>query len=158
MTLEDNLNVKLLIWDTFTNEKYLSTNQKLLAGTDGALICFDLTRKLEKADFDRWKNSVTEQEGSKCFTVVVGTKSDLEVSKETREDLKTYAQMIGAPYVETSALIGKNVEEAFHALMNDAFLDEMRQKWEFEKKRLHLLENERRVVSSKDRQGKCNII
>jgi len=119
MTLQNNRTVKMNIWDTAGQEKYRSINRNLYLGANGALLCFDLTRKLTNDDFELWRKEVLEHAGSKCCLVVIGTKSDMDVSPETRTNLEKYSKTIGVPYVETSAKTGTNVQEAFKAVANE---------------------------------------
>lgn len=104
-------------------------------GVDKALICFDLTKKLEKVELESWRRKVVEYAGSKCRIVLIGMKSDLEVLPETRESLEKYAKSVGVPYLETSAKTGANVEEAFQT-MADEIIAEREAKREEERKEL----------------------
>lgn len=56
--------------------------------------------------------------------VVVGNKRDLEPSREVPiQDGMTYAASLGAPFFETSAKEGTNVEESFNLLIRECIGD-----------------------------------
>ena len=123
-----NRTVKMNIWDTAGQEKYRSINRNLYLGANGALLCFDLTRKLVNEDIDLWRKEVLEHAGAKCSIVIVGTKSDMEISTETRDNLEKYAKTNGFPFVETSSKTGSNVQEAFKAIANEIMSKEPKSK------------------------------
>ena len=107
------------VWDTAGQEKYQTINKNLYLGARGAMICFDLTAKLEKDELEFWRRKVAEYAGSKCRIMLIGTKSDSEVLPETRESLEKYAKSVDVPYFETSAKTGINVEEAFKTMADE---------------------------------------
>ena len=128
MTLENGTTVKLNIWDTAGQEKYRSINRNLYLGANGAMLCFDLTRKLTTDDVEIWKKEVDDHAGAKCCVMLVGTKSDLEVCIETKVMLETYAKANGFQFIETSAKTGNNVQEAFKMILSDIVSKEPKDK------------------------------
>lgn len=112
--------IKLNVWDTAGQEKYQAINKNLYLGSDGALLCFDLTSTVEKAKIDFWRKEVEENAGKRCGMMIIGTKNDAEVRKETVETLEEYARENGLPFVETSSKLGYNVREAFKTIALDS--------------------------------------
>eukprot|EP00331_Platyophrya_macrostoma_P029277 CAMPEP_0176439306 /NCGR_PEP_ID=MMETSP0127-20121128/19859_1 /TAXON_ID=938130 /ORGANISM="Platyophrya macrostoma, Strain WH" /LENGTH=208 /DNA_ID=CAMNT_0017823539 /DNA_START=76 /DNA_END=702 /DNA_ORIENTATION=- len=120
--------IKMNIWDTAGQEKYRSINRNLYLGANGALLCFDLTRRIVNEDIDLWRKEVIEHAGAKCSIVIVGTKSDMDVNAEARTNLENYSKTHGLPYVETSSKTGSNVQEAFKAVANEIIAKEPKNK------------------------------
>ena len=121
--MPNNRAVKMNIWDTAGQEKYRAINRNLYLGAQGALLCFDLTRKLVNDDIDLWRKEVQEHASSKCCIVIVGTKADKEeVLPETRALLEAYSKMNGFQFVETSSKTGSNVQEAFKIAVSEILL------------------------------------
>jgi len=119
LAMPNNKSVKMNIWDTAGQEKYRAINRNLYLGAQGALLCFDSTRRLVVDDVDLWRREVQEHASTKCSIIIVGTKSDMEVNAETRELLEKYAKANGFPFIETSAKLGTNVQEAFKLVASE---------------------------------------
>ncbi|OLS27588.1 MAG: GTPase KRas precursor [Candidatus Heimdallarchaeota archaeon LC_3] len=104
--------LNLLIWDFSGQERFHSVRNGLYKGTRGALVVFDVTSRGSFFDVSDWIRELKHNCSDAPF-VLVGNKSDMndrEVSKEEAEEL---ARNLGVPYLETSALDGKNVGTAF---------------------------------------------
>ena len=78
---------------------------------------FDVTRRRTFLNIENWKNECFDNLESPIPLVVVANKVDLEDSRAvSREDGEEYAEENKFLYVESSALTGENVEEAYAAL------------------------------------------
>ena len=106
-------NVQLNIYDTAGQEKYAQVVQNYYRGSQCALVVFDLTNKSSFNDVQKWIKSVKTLSPDATI-ILVGNKSDLIneriVSTEAGEQ---YARNFAITYIETSALTGTNVVEAF---------------------------------------------
>ena len=111
--------VKLNIWDAAGQEKYRAITRNLYLGAHGALLCFDLSYSLTADDIEVWRKEVQENAGLRCCIMIVGTKCDAKVVDETKELLQVYAKENGFSFVETSALTGTNVREAFKIMVKE---------------------------------------
>jgi len=115
----DNSEISLTIWDLGGQEKYETLLDTFIDGTDGVILCFDLTMYSSFVNLDKWI-SLIRNKGRTPVIVLLGNKSDLveQISVDTF-DAKNYAENnYISSYYETSALNGANVEEVFLYLAN----------------------------------------
>lgn len=91
-------------------------------GALGALLVYDISRRVTFENMKRWLNELREF-GSSCMAIVlVGNKSDLTHSRQVdEEEGKTLAQVEGLYFMETSAMENINVEEAFLQLIRKIY-------------------------------------
>ncbi len=83
-------------------------------GAMGALVVFDLTRRESFNNAQTWIKEAKEESPDQVF-ILVGNKNDLEDLREisAEEGLAKSKEMGAIDYIETSALTGTNVAEAF---------------------------------------------
>ncbi|HME51181.1 MAG TPA: Rab family GTPase [Candidatus Lokiarchaeia archaeon] len=113
----DGDEVTLTCWDIAGQERWSSMRQLYYKGSSGAFIVGDLTRK---STFDAivnfWAPDLRKYAPGNIPIVVLANKCDLE-REATTEDVEDCANQIGAiSSLETSALNGDNVDEAFMML------------------------------------------
>jgi len=88
--------------------------QGFYRGARGGLLLYDVTRRRTFLNIDRWKEETFVNTGKEIPLVVVANKIDLVESRAvTKKDGQAYAKENGFIYVESSALTGENVEEAY---------------------------------------------
>jgi small GTP-binding protein len=111
-------NVKLVVWDISGQPAFSQIRSDYYKGAKGILLMFDLTRSETFEHLDGWINEVMKYTKTPRI-IVAGSKSDLENDRKvTLKSAEEYASKIDAPYFETSAKDGKNVEKVF-SLMAD---------------------------------------
>jgi len=116
-----NLNVRLIIWDLAGQEKYRVVRSMYFQGCQGALLVYDVTRY---STFDsinsKWLRDFKKYVKKEGAYILIGNKSDLTDQRTvTQERGKKIAQKIKAShFIETSAKLGENIEEAFILLVN----------------------------------------
>ena len=117
----DDVKVRLIMWDLAGQEKYRVVRSMYFQGCEGALLVYDITRynTLESID-SKWLRDFKKYVKKKGAFVLIGNKSDLEGQRAvTVERGKELARKIKASqFIETSAKVGKNIEEAFTLLVN----------------------------------------
>jgi GTPase SAR1 family protein len=101
---------------------------KFYAGTHGALIVYSI---VDRNSFDAVKDWLEElKRQTDCrFIMLVGNKSDLESLRAvTRAEGQELASANDLLFMETSAKMSTNVDEAFSAVIKDIFEDTTRVK------------------------------
>jgi small GTP-binding protein len=119
-----NLNstkVRLIMWDLAGQEKYQVVRSMYFQGCQGALLVYDVTRY---STFDsintKWLRDFKKYVKKEGAYILIGNKSDLTDQRTVTKDRgKQIAEKIKAShFIETSAKLGENIEEAFTLLVN----------------------------------------
>jgi len=82
-------------------------NRKFYKGALGALICFDLSEKVQEERILKWINEVKNHASEACCVSIIGTKVDKVVYPEHNQAskvLKEFALRNNLQYFETSVL------------------------------------------------------
>ncbi len=113
-----NVVVKLLVWDLAGQQRFDFIRGSYYRGSKGALLVFDTTRKSTWLELPKWVKEIEDALGEKIPTILLANKVDLiEHRVITREMALQFVEENGfVGYLETSALSGQNVEEAFYLL------------------------------------------
>ncbi|MHA2097844.1 MAG: GTP-binding protein [Candidatus Kariarchaeaceae archaeon] len=127
--IDENLSLDAQIWDIAGQDSLETITNQFLAGTQGAIFVFDLTRDYTFEKINSWLDRLHAEnpdlENNIPF-VIVGNKSDLGVHiKVNDEDVNNYMEYVDrhqvysktpTEYVKTSAKTGSKVKEAFTRL------------------------------------------
>lgn len=120
----DGVKIVYSLWDIAGQDRFKVMRQMFFRGAMGALVTFDLTREDSFKNTINWINEAKSESPNLAF-VLVGNKNDLvdqRVISTAKGESK--AKELGAiGYIETSALTGDNVAEAFRK-MGKKLLDE----------------------------------
>ncbi|MCF2136054.1 MAG: GTP-binding protein [Candidatus Thorarchaeota archaeon] len=126
VTVQDSngkdVTVKLLVWDLAGQERFDFIRTSYYKGAKGALLVFDVTRKSTFVELSKWIDETENALGARIPIILLANKVDLEAERViTTEMGQQFVQEYGLQgYLETSALTGTNVEEAFHLLAREA--------------------------------------
>ena len=119
----DNFNghsvvVKLLVWDLAGQERFDFIRSSYYKGSKGALLVFDTTRKNTWVDLPKWIDETETALGQRIPIILLANKVDLANERVITPEMgKAFVEEHGlVAYLETSALTGQNVEEAFSLL------------------------------------------
>ena len=109
--------VKLQIWDTAGQEKYMSLNKNLFQRVQGIILMYDITKRESFERLDMWLN-IIKQMINEVPIVLVGNKLDEEDNEETGRIVSytegdEYAKVHKFLFFETSGLNGTNVDKTF---------------------------------------------
>ena len=108
--------VKLQIWDTAGQEKYMSINKNLFQRVQGIILMYDITREDTFNNLSKWMEHIKENANG-IPLILIGNKSDLNNERKVNEeDGKAFARNNKIIFLEASAKIGTNVEESFMKL------------------------------------------
>lgn len=106
--------VKLSIWDMAGQERFEVIRSGFYRGSRAAALVYDVTEPESFSHLERWRQEILGAVEQQPF-VVVGNKIDLQRTQGA-EEVQAFAQSIGAPHLETSALDGRGVPDLFEAL------------------------------------------
>jgi len=114
----DGYRVSLSIHDIGGQKRFETFRQIFYKGSSGALFVYDITREASLRHVSQWVNEL-QQECKQCKDLVlVGNKVDLEELRAVPYEAgKRQSEQLGATsFIETSALSGQNVMDAFKHL------------------------------------------
>jgi len=122
LDLEDK-KILLNLWDIAAGSLFTSIRNLFFKGAKGALIAFDLTRRDTFENIEVWFDEVSKFSPNLKF-ILVGNKNDLREDRvvyrrEGNQKAREIDSCIG--YIETSALTGMRVEEAFMKMAEDLY-------------------------------------
>ena len=116
ITLEDQTEVKLHIWDTGGSERFRTMVNLYYRDTQAAIICFDVGDDTSFRSTQYWVNEMSKNNNTDDFVMALaGNKCDIEKSQRrvTQETAVEYARNHGMEYKETSAKSGEGIRELF---------------------------------------------
>jgi len=117
-----NTKIKLQIWDTAGQERYRAITSAYYKGAKGALIVYDITNKNSFNNIDKWIADIKANGDKNVSIIIVGNKSDLNDKREVDEDEGIQkSETFKTAFMETSALTGDNVSQAFSKLVQQIF-------------------------------------
>nr|MDO8083984.1 Rab family GTPase [Candidatus Sigynarchaeum springense] len=106
--------VKFALWDIAGQTKFQRTRRHFYEGAHGVIIVFDLTRPESFENVGKWYDDVKQSIKHELPGIILGNKADFVNNiKVSSEKIEIMAQKLRLGYIETSALEGKNVNEAF---------------------------------------------
>ena len=117
--------VTFLIWDLGGQLYFLRVREQYYKGANGGLLVYDITNRKSFEVLDRWIEELLDARGQ-IPLLIVGNKIDLRKPNveyvtyteglKRVEELKEKYNLTAIDFIETSALTGENVEEAFQKL------------------------------------------
>jgi len=114
---EDGKTVKLQIWDTAGQERFRTITSSYYRGAHGIIIVYDVTDRESFNNVKNWMLEIEKYAMESVNKLLVGNKSDLTSKKVvTFEEGKELADSFQIGFVETSARMSQNVEQAFHLM------------------------------------------
>lgn len=118
----------LHIWDLAGQVRFSQILKAYYIGTVGCLIVFDITNPDSFQNVPTWIEQLVKNNENKIVPIIiVGNKADLRESGKSsisNEKAREYVKKLSdwtrfdVPYIETSALLGLNVEQTFRNLLN----------------------------------------
>ncbi len=112
--------IRLIMWDLAGQEKYSVIRSMYFQGCEGALLVYDVTRyNTFESIKSKWLRDFKKYIRKESVYILIGNKTDLsdqrvvptEKGKELAENIKANH------FIETSAKLGENIEEAFLLLV-----------------------------------------
>ena len=117
-TLEiNNKKVKMQIWDTAGEERFRTVGSTYFRGAHGILLLYDVTNRDSFKNLENWLIEIEKNSSEKVLKILLGNKCDLNDDREIQPDEgRAFADRNGMEFMETSAKMNTNVNEAFETL------------------------------------------
>ena len=114
---KSNKNVKIQLWDTAGQEKYMSICKMFFQKAQGIILMYDITNRDSFEHLSKWIQIINDATFN-IPVVLVGNKLDDEDDGRIvrEEEGKDFAREHGYLFYETSALNGKNVNNVIFDL------------------------------------------
>ena len=113
----ENKSIKLQIWDTAGQERFRNVISSYFKGAHGILLIFDITSRESFKELENWLGEVERNASPQILKILIGNKCDLVEERDiSKDEGEAFAMRNGMQYIETSAKINTNVNEAFEAL------------------------------------------
>ena len=132
---DEKTSIKMTIWDTVGQEKFRSITRQYYRDCQGAIVVFDLTKKISFERVKDWYNEIKNYGNDDTVILILGNKSDLTGERELSiNDIKDKLKELDEEflYYEVSAKNGNNISMAFDKLkkliMENIKIDEKRNK------------------------------
>ena len=114
--------IQLTLWDIGGQQKFHTMRQQFYRGSDAVFLICDLTNPNSFNNIQRWFSDVSDQLSDRSDVLmgfIIGNKKDLiEQRMITDEMAMTLANKLNLGFIETSALLGDNVDYAFSTIAN----------------------------------------
>lgn len=102
--------------------RYRAITSAYYRGTVGALIVYDITRKVTFENVDRWLKELRDHTDQNIVVMLVGNKADLaHLRAVTTDEAKVFSEKETVFFMETSALEALNVEKAFTEVLTQIY-------------------------------------
>ena len=119
MTLKNNKNIKLQIWDTAGQDRFRALTKNYYKGANGIILIYDISTTQTFENVKVWINQIKEEANANVIIYLVGNKIDLSKDKRTvsEEEGQKLADEYKFLFKEASAKEGTNVNEIFQELV-----------------------------------------
>lgn len=125
----DGETITAQIWDLAGQIRFSKVREGYYKGAVGALLVFDIVRRNTFEIIPEWLDELLRNNNEKMVPIIlIGNKGDLrgmDQNEVTVEEAENYARALSewsefeVPYIETSALTGEQVDEAFQKLIRN---------------------------------------
>merc|ERR1719162_2442946 len=107
--------IKLQCWDTAGQDRFRSIVRSYYRGAAGALLVYDITRRESFEHVSNWLAEARNNADPDLVITLVGNKCDRGQDRQVPfEEGHGFAQRHGLYFLETSAVTGHMVDQAFH--------------------------------------------
>jgi len=122
--MKDGKRIKAQIWDTAGQERYRAITNAYYRGALGALLVYDCCKASSFENIPRWIRELKDHANRDIVLLMAGNKKDLcdTVGRQvTPEQAQQMAREYGFQTLETSAMTGANVDDAFTTLITSIY-------------------------------------
>ncbi|MFX0134225.1 MAG: Rab family GTPase [Candidatus Hodarchaeota archaeon] len=120
-----NAKIEFVIWDIAGQSKFSIMRKHFYTGANIQFIVFDLTSPKSFENIPNWYNDIKKNLKNDMRAILIANKNDLtEMRKVNQNEIKKLANELNLEYIETSALTGENVDEAFYKMSEILYNEE----------------------------------
>ncbi|CAJ1435452.1 unnamed protein product [Effrenium voratum] len=113
--------IKLQCWDTAGQDRFRSIIRSYYRGAAGMLLVYDITQRDSFEHILQWLKEARENADPDLVITLVGNKADKAQQRQiSYEEGQMLARRYGLLFLETSAVTGQHVDDAFLATANQA--------------------------------------
>ena len=121
--------VYLMLWDIAGQPQFYMFHRPYFNGADGMILVYDVTRSSSFSNINNWYSTAVKFGLSRVPRVLVGTKIDLKDEKKKILPMAEHlSQKLNAPFFETSAITGENVNEMLTKIGELTLLSKLEEK------------------------------
>ncbi|KAM3132255.1 Rab GTPase ypt31 [Paramecium bursaria] len=114
--------VKAQIWDTAGQERYRAITSAYYRGAVGALVIYDITKQNSFDSAEKWLKELKDNAEQQMVIMLVGNKLDMKHLRQVSAEVgAAFAQKNGLAFIETSAMDGSNVHQAFEQILQEIY-------------------------------------
>lgn len=154
--IDNNLFVKLVLWDTCGVEMFRAVTKQYYKGAQAIILVFDLTDQKSFNDLKKiWLKDVKSYADKNIQIVIVGNKLDLiEQRKINESQTINFCRENGYKYIEASAKEGTNILKIFEELSFDLAKNYENSK-EMPSQYLMEFDDKNIIIAKKKKHGCC---
>lgn len=115
----DGTPIMLQIWDTAGQERFRTIAISYYKNAEAAVLMYDCTNADSFEHIKDWNEQLMIHGIEGVRRIIIGNKSDLPNRKVTFDEGQRLASELGAKFMETSALLGQNINETFDTVAKD---------------------------------------
>ena len=121
MTLKNNKNIKLQIWDTAGQDRFRAITKNYYKGANGIILIYDVTNTQTFENVKNWISQIKEEADPNVIIYLVGNKIDVPEEQKfvKTEEGQKIADELNLPFSEASAKDGTNINEVFQELLEE---------------------------------------
>lgn len=109
-----NKMARIQLWDTAGQEAYQSVAQSYYRGAAVAFLVYDITNRDTFNHLATWLAAARDHGSPHMMCFIIGNKSDMESERSVSfNEGDDFAKQNGVGFIETSAKLSLNVEDAF---------------------------------------------
>lgn len=108
--------IRVQIWDTAGQQKFRTMAQMYYRNAKGVILVYDITDMESYENIVNWVEEVRKKAPVGIPMILIGNKTDLDYEGKRRvtfEAGKIYAEALKIKFIELSAKLGENIQEAF---------------------------------------------
>jgi small GTP-binding protein len=109
----EDLMCSLMIWDIMGQKEFERLHKTFFAGTQGAIIVTDVTRKETLYSVEDWIQKLFDVSGEVPLVFVMNKCDLMDRAQFKKEEMKSYSKRFNTEIYQTSAKTGANVEDLF---------------------------------------------